>query len=48
MADLYTITLGGQVPRAYQRDMPVAWDGQTYEAHKLDYQARGNLYRCSI
>ena len=36
MADLYTITLsGGQVMRHTSADMPVVWDGQTYEAHKL-------------
>ena len=36
MADLYTITLsGGQVLRHTSADMPVVWDGQTYEAHKL-------------
>ena len=36
MADLYTITLsGGQVLRHTSADMPVIWDGQTYEAHKL-------------
>ena len=36
MADLYTITLsGGQVLRHTGADMPVVWDGQTYEAHKL-------------
>ncbi len=33
MADLYTITLsGGRVLRHTGADMPVVWDGQTYES----------------
>lgn len=36
MADLFRITLSnGQILRHTNADMPVAWDGQTYEAHKL-------------
>lgn len=36
MADLFRITLSnGQILRHTNADMPVVWDGQTYEAHKL-------------
>lgn len=36
MADLFRITLSnGQILRHTNVDMPVVWDGQTYEAHKL-------------
>lgn len=36
MADLFGITLSnGQILRHTNADMPVVWDGQTYEAHKL-------------
>lgn len=36
MADLFRITLSnGQILRHTNADMPVAWGGQTYEAHKL-------------
>ena len=36
MADLFRITLSnGQILQHTNADMPVVWDGQTYEAHKL-------------
>lgn len=36
MADLFRITLSnGQILRHTNADMPVVWDGQTYEAYKL-------------
>lgn len=36
MADLFRIALSnGQILRHTNADMPVVWDGQTYEAHKL-------------
>ena len=36
MADLFRITLSnGQILRHTNADMPVVWNGQTYEAHKL-------------
>ena len=36
MADLFRITLSnGQILRHTNADMPVVWDGKTYEAHKL-------------
>lgn len=36
MADLFRITLSnGQILWHTNADMPVVWDGQTYEAHKL-------------
>ena len=36
MAGLFRITLSnGQILRHTNADMPVVWDGQTYEAHKL-------------
>nr|DAR99916.1 MAG TPA: minor tail protein [Caudoviricetes sp.] len=36
MADLFRITLSnGQILRHTNADMPVAWGGHTYEAHKL-------------